>query len=261
MSVSAGRYLAGGAGAASTISPGGKEEMNGIEFREMGQDFVLTLCPQILLKGPLDRDDPGAFQGFASDCPQLDQEFFERQVAENGTCAILAWDGHLLVGALMFLPAREVDANTGRILGVESYPEGWWRDLHLEASTLVIPCITVAKGYRGMGVARGMVEALIAWARKEKRWRTILVPGVQSEVVGFNERMALPFWENLGFKLLRANDRASLQPAWAARMKNQALRKQEMGGFMVDGIDFSLLLRKMGWSGLLASYDMELRLH
>lgn len=226
----------------------------------MGQDFVLSLCPRILLQGPLDRGDPDAFRGFVSDCPQFNQQFFERQIAQNGSSAILAWDGHLLVGALLFLPVRDLEAGSGKIFGTESYPHEWWTSLHRDAATLVVICFTVAKGYRGMGVARGLAETLIAWARAEKRWRTLLVPGVQTEIVGYNLRMALPFWENLGFKIVRVNDRASHQPGWAARMRNEIMRKQEMGTFMIEGLDFSLLLREMRWDGLLASYDMELKL-
>ncbi|OPX23773.1 MAG: hypothetical protein B1H03_00685 [Planctomycetales bacterium 4484_113] len=234
--------------------------VNGIEIRPMGEDFVLSLCPQILLNGPLDRDDPAAFQGFVSQCPHLNQQFFQRQIAVNGTCAILAWDQHQLVGAVLFLPEQEVTASIGKVIGDESYPEEWWKSLQKKSPSLVATCFTVAKGYRGMGIARGLAQTMIDWARKAKRWRAIVVPGVQTEIVGYNHRMGLPFWERLGFKIVRVNDRASLQPGWAAQMKNQIMRKQEMGAFMVEGIDFSLLLRKMGWDGLLASYDMELRL-
>lgn len=233
-----------------------------VEYRPMGEDFILPVCPQILLEGPLDIGDPNLPKlslSFESDCPEENAEFFRRYISAGQTCAILAWDRYLVVGAITFFPQREVRAKIGKIYGTETYPEEWWTKLASDSYTLVVGCVTVAKGYRGQGIATGLVKFLINWAR-QAGWRRILVTGVFTEIVGYNFRLALPFWEDLGFKIIRVNNLVALRPGWASRMRTEIMKKHEMGEYAIEGIDFSLILREMGWDGILASYDLELKL-
>jgi len=225
----------------------------------MGEEFILPVCPQILLRGPLDRGDPYGFKDFVGDCPEEDYQFFRAFVESGRTCAVLAWDGFLLVGAITFYPQKTLKAGIGKVYGTVDYPEDLWRGLPSDSFTVVVGCVTVAKGYRGMGIASGLAEEMIKQARKDG-WKRILVTGVQTEVVGYDHRLALPFWESLGFKIIRVNDRVSLMPTWASRMKEEIMRKHEMGEYLVEGIDFSFLLRSMGWNGILATYDLELKI-
>ncbi len=232
-----------------------------IEYRPMGGEFILPICPQILLEAPLDPGDPNLFklvEKFEADCPDEDYEFFRTCVENDKTCAILAWDRYLVVGAVTFFPQKELRPLVGKVYGTEDYPEAWWKSLPADSSTLAVGCVTVAKGYRGMGVATGLVKFLIKWARVNS-WRRLIATGVKSEVVGYDHRLALPFWENLAFRIIRVNNLSRLKPAWSAKMKTEILKKHEMGEYMLEGIDFSLILKNMGWDGILASYDLELK--
>jgi len=226
-------------------------------YRPMGEDFILPVCPQILLNGPIDKDDPSAFRSFVSECPSVNLEFFCKFISESETCAILAWDGNLIVGAVTFFPQKDLPPKVGKIYAIDDYPTSWWQELSSDWSTLVIACVTVAKGYRGMGIARGLIKEMIRWAKASK-WKRLLINGVQTELLGYNHKMALPLWEDLGFKIIRIKNRAAIQPSWAARMKSEIIKKHEMGEYVVAGIDFGLLLKNLGWEGILASYDLAL---
>ncbi len=228
----------------------------------MGEDFILPACPGILLSGPIDVGDPNLLkiaEEFESECGAENADFFSSRVKGNETCAILAWSRYLIVGAVTFFPQIGLPPLIGKVYGTDEYPESWWRGLASDSTTLVVGCVTVAKGYRGLGIAKGLCKEMISWARKGN-WRRLLVTGVNTELVGYNYRLALPFWEDLGFKIVRANNRSQLQPAWATKMKTEILKKHEMGEYLIEGIDFSILLKSMGWDGILASYDLELKI-
>jgi GNAT superfamily N-acetyltransferase len=115
--------------------------------------------------------------------PQVSQEvverFLRRMLAAYGSCAVLALDGDLIVGVLWFYPqwvkqqvggpiciqGENYDALTR--FDTEPVPD---RDA-LPTRTLHIECMMLLRSerakYTERGIGRGMIEHLIAWARRD----------------------------------------------------------------------------------------------
>ncbi|UCC68966.1 MAG: GNAT family N-acetyltransferase [Armatimonadota bacterium] len=99
---------------------------------------------------------------------------FLRALCERyGSCAVLAVDGHLVVGKLRFAPAQVEEMLSGICLQVAEAARRI-ADLDLAAlparddlanQALRLDCYQVAEGYRGQRIAKQMLETVIHWAR------------------------------------------------------------------------------------------------
>jgi|GEM_PF-2330815 len=228
-----------------------------IEYRPMDRDYVLPVCPMVLLNGPLDRADPVSHASFVTDCPMVNEAFFRRYIEEYGTCAYLAWDRYSLVGATVFFPLTDLPPKAGKVYGIDEYPQRWFDALNKEKGTMMMTCTTVAPQYRDYGIGRKLLESAIGWM-KRNRWLRAVKLGVPSELYGFSRHFDLTFWESLGFRVFRIIDRTSAEP-WASREKAKLLHSYERGEFLAKGIDFSAVLNERGWQGILGVHDLEMR--
>lgn len=169
-----------------------------ITVKPMNSSYVLDTC---FSHGPI---VPGVSQGD----PEVERahRLFLREV---GTCALLAWDGGLVVGFLTFYPAGSLPG------GVVPCP---W---HLAASggsgrlgrrfpmaagdrlVLEVGCLTVCDSplYRNRGIASLMVEQLVTWAGGGG-WEELRVPGARDTGTadGPGPRPPASFWHRFGFE-------------------------------------------------------------
>lgn len=228
-----------------------------IDYRPMDRDYILPVCPKVLVKGPFDRGDPTGHFGFVSDCPTVNDEMLRAYVEKYGTCGYLAWDGYAVVGASLFFPLNDLPAKLCKIYDVDEYPRRWFDALNKEKGTMVMGCCLVAPDYRDRGIGTKVVEASLAWMRRN-RWLRAVKLGVPSEVYGFTDHFTLPFWENMGFRVFRLIDRSETE-LWASRERAKLLRLHESGHFNAQGIDFCGILKTRGWQGILGVNDLEQR--
>jgi GNAT superfamily N-acetyltransferase len=119
---------------------------------------------------------------------------------EHGNCAVLAWDGDLVVGILTFFPVEDL---------VERQAHGWeMMEPSLGTGTLAIAsCVLCSLGghsYRRRGIGRAMGEQAIDWAR-EQGYRQVGVYQVPSGLTTIHWQDAcrppMPFWRKLGFEV------------------------------------------------------------
>lgn len=128
-------------------------------------------------------------------------EAYHREARRRyGQSVILAWHGDRVVGFINFHPLNaafdvlcphdDSPANGERLAAF-----GWPDE---PSSTLRILCVSLAPGYRRLGLGTRLAKALICWAPD---W------GYRRLHVGANERAwwnpCRPFWEQLGFEVVK----------------------------------------------------------
>ena len=217
-----------------------------IHIRPMGDDLVTTLC---LHHGPLamaqlrqpadDQVDARLLQHpwpetlFDEVAPRLGQslvcppgasterrEFLREVIRRYGTCAIQAWHGDKIVGAIRFFPSALM-MRLGR--HSDSMRSSWfWPAVAADdpANTLFIQCIEMgaptfqsgllvlpgessddATDFQRRGIGTSLVKALIAWAA-ERGWARLQVGAGQDLdiIYGLVGTGGRTFWEKLGFR-------------------------------------------------------------
>jgi len=119
-----------------------------------------------------------------------------------GNCAVIAWDGKLALGHMIFVP--KIEARNNKMLYYEKMNETSYDD-----KTLVIQavgfCSIGGHEYRHHGIGRAMGEMILEWA-KLNRWKSVQIYGAPSGLFPWawldSCMPPLQFWEKLGFQII-----------------------------------------------------------
>ena len=133
------------------------------------------------------------------------ETFYQQSIERYGGCGFVAWDGNLVVGHITFFSdevARQVRF------------WGWGEEDLPVTHALVINCISVATNpkYRRIGIGTRFVQSAMDWAR-ENSWPRLevhIVPtglGLSAPTWRSEQKGARPFWEQLGFRVVRISGR------------------------------------------------------
>jgi len=123
-----------------------------------------------------------------------------------GNCAVLAWDGDIVVGISTFFPVEDLS---------ERKAYGWdMMEAYLGTGTLAVAscvlCSLSGHQYRGKGIGRAMAKQMIEWA-KQRAYRQIGVFEVTSGLTTSHWedacRPPMPFWQRLGFSVVGVRER------------------------------------------------------
>ena len=159
-----------------------------ISYRTMDATCLLTTC---LHKGPIPLAQcqaPASVPAYVetiADIPQGSVARVLRSLSERyGACGVVAVQEQMVVGKIRCYPQVVCDRLPGACvqqegpfrallaLDIESLPA---RD---QAPTLRIDCFQVAEEHRGQGIAGGMLDTLIEWA-KAAGWKTLTANAIR----------------------------------------------------------------------------------
>ncbi len=125
------------------------------------------------------------------------KEFMDRY----GDAAVIAWDGNLALGHMIFVP--KVEARKHKMLYYERMADTSYDD-----KTLVIEavgfCSIDGHEYRRRGIGRAMAEMVLDWA-KFNNWQSVQVYGAPVGLFPWSWLDScmppIPFWQKLGFHI------------------------------------------------------------
>ncbi len=126
-----------------------------------------------------------------------------------GNCAVIAWDGDVALGHMIFVPKAE--AQRRQMLYHERMLE-----TDYDAKTLVIEavgfCSIMGHEYRGRGIGRAMGGMILEWA-KLNNWKAVQVYGTPTGLFpwAWLDSCMPPyqFWQKLGFQIVAKMKTAS----------------------------------------------------
>jgi len=141
------------------------------------------------------------------------REFMREMIARYGTCAILAWNEHQVIGQLRFYPLDIAQLLARSDPVKQMAPAFSAFRFQPDAHTLWVQCVMTTKPYitieearqvhARIGVGQKLVRGLITWAR-ERDWQQI-VKYAHADIVAMYGQYGgggKAFWEKAGFQVI-----------------------------------------------------------
>ncbi|MHB0947314.1 MAG: hypothetical protein ACYC3B_09090 [Sedimentisphaerales bacterium] len=135
----------------------------------------------------------------------------EKFMDRYGNAAVIAWDGKLALGHMIFVP--KVEARKNKMLYSERMAETSY-----DAKTLIIEavgfCSIDGHEYRHRGIGRAMAEMVLNWA-KANNWQSVQVYGTPTGLFPWAWLDScippMQFWKKLGFRIIK---KTRIEPSW-----------------------------------------------
>jgi GNAT superfamily N-acetyltransferase len=190
------------------------------EHRLMDESCVLTSC---LHGGPIpleDALDAGARPAWLETLSDLPTGTVARALralcAEYGSCGVMAVEGDQVVGKVRFGPVQVCHEP----FCVQQMPENMTAlaraalpaKADLQPLALTVVCVQLAEGYRGRGLASGMLHAMIAWASDEG-WQEVHARATRHirPLLDWSGMLSRDVYEKLGFTCTGIASREALE--------------------------------------------------
>ena len=193
-----------------------------VVIEPMTESFILWRC---LHRGPQSGetinqwppDEAAAWEGHRD----INLPLLSKIIRTYGTCAMLARDGHRIVGFLRFYPQVLFSMEgAGQLCLQQAHPAGPSEDLvsqrfprlsEIEDKTLMVHCLMTGSPsqeenpYQRKGIGTRMARQLVSWA-KENGWKRIEANAYRDIDIlyAITGDAGTRFWEKLGFHMVRA---------------------------------------------------------
>ena len=180
-------------------------EDKAITVKMMDNSWIINEC---ITHGPI-KPRHGIVWAHSDHCARLriPGDEYEKTMNElmgnYGNCAVIAWDGDLALGHIIFVP--KIEARKKQMLYYERMPK-----TSNDSKTLVIEavgfCSIRGNEYRGHGIGKTMAKMVIDWAVLNG-WKTIQIygapPGLSPWAWLDSCMPPLEFWQKFDFQITK----------------------------------------------------------
>jgi len=212
-----------------------------VVIEPMTEGFIVWRC---LHRGPLSKE---TIETWPADGPDWERRrainvpLLTKLIRTYGTCAMVARDGERVVGVLRFYPKWLFEqAKSGLCCIQQDFPAGPSRELvetrfapleEIEDKTLTVHCMMTGSPlqsenpYQRKGIGTRLAHGLVAWGAA-RGWRGIEATAYEGlDILYANTGQAgAPFWERLGFELVRTEKEPALEEdsAFVRKIRDEA---------------------------------------